>query len=567
MKQGDKLIVTIIDYGSNGEGIAKQEGYVIFAPYTIVGETVKIRITYVKKNFAQSALEEIITPSSLRRQPCCNRFTKCGGCDLLHIEYTEQLRLKKSAIQNTFAKNYKREIVIDDVVPSKNILGYRNKVSLPFGMVNNKVALGFYRENTHKIVSVTKCFLQGEWIEKIIECTLEYANSLNLSVYDEITSKGLLRNLVARRIANHTVITIVATDNLPELSLLVAKLNAYYNSYSLYLNINKNKGNSIFKGDVELIAGVDGSVKIRDVALNINPMSFLQVNDDIRDKIYDRVESLIRDKAGSVVIDAYAGVGILGANLAKKGIKVYNLEIVPQAVDDANDLARKNDIEDYVTNICGDSAIELPKLIDSLKSDLDKCAIRSMKLNQPYFDLIKEGKKRFELRLNDDKRQKINIGDSICFSESTGIQKMLTVVKNKYTYADFETLFGELGTVQTGFGKILDINLAAKSMGEFYSESDIKKYGVVAIEVEPIKPTFSVILDPPRKGAEQTVLNAINSIDLDSIIYISCNPATLSRDMEILSSRYKPDFLTPYDMFPNTRHLECLTRLVPRKVE
>lgn len=562
MKQGDRFILDIIDYGSNGEGIAKQDGFVIFVPFSVVGEKVKARITFVKKNFATAVLEEIIEVSPKRVKPPCNRFGRCGGCDVLHIAYDEQLRLKKKTIENTFAKNTSVECVIDAVVPSPTVLGYRNKVSLPFGTVENRIAVGFYRENTHKIVSITKCFLQGEWIENIIKCVLSYANENKLSVYDEVTGKGLLRHLVVRKLDDYYMITVVATARLPRLSFLTKKLDEdYLGKYALYLNENKSKGNVILSGTADFIYGTQKSVTVRDVVLNVNPFSFFQVNDGIRDLIYDRVEKLVCPDAGKVVIDAYAGVGVMGADLAKKGVKVYNIEIVPEAVEDARKLVETNGLNDYVTSVCGDSALILPDLIDELDADLNKCAVHSMKLLSPYFQTIKQRKKRYELRLNEPKRRKIKIGDTICFNDISTGERLLTKVVDKKAYSTFEDLFADLGTVETGFGENVDTVLAAKSMEEIYPKERIAEHGALALEIEPVEKEIVIIIDPPRKGCDKKVLEAIKSSSADNVIYISCNPATLSRDLEILSSDFVPEFITPYDMFPNTRHAEVLCKL------
>ncbi len=562
MKQGDRLTLDIIDYGSNGEGIAKIDGFVIFVPFSMVGERVNVRITYVKKSFANAVLEEILIPSPNRVKPPCNRFTRCGGCDMLHMSYDEQLKLKHNAVVNTFGRNTKGNYSIEPCVPSPLILGYRNKVSLPFGVVDGRVALGFYREGTHKIVSITKCFLQGEWIEPIINSVLSYVAESSLTAYDDLSGKGLLRHLVVRRMNGFHTITIVATGKLPNVELLIKKLDCFIDGqYALYLNINKSKGNTILKGDMILLHGAEHAVSVRGIDVEIDPFSFFQVNDGVRDLIYDRVEEIIGESDGTVVIDAYAGVGILGANLAKNQKRVYNIEIVPEAVEDAKRLTRMNGLDNYVTSMCGDSAELIPKLIDELTADLNKCAVHSMKLLSPYFLSIKEGRKRYELRLNDAKRQAIKVGDTICFNDLSSGEQLLTVVRSKHAYSNYVELFDDLGTKICGFDHEIDSVTAARSMNEIYSQDQIDKYGAVALEIEPIQCKIVAVLDPPRKGADIRVLESIKNSGIDKIIYVSCNPATLSRDVEILSTDYQAVSITPYDMFPNTRHVESLVCL------
>ena len=184
IKQGDKLEVFVEDYGVNSEGIAKKDGFVIFIPFALKGERVLIRIDHVKKNFAYAALLSVLEASPFRVTPVCNRFTRCGGCDILNVAYEEQLRIKKSAVETTIARNYREGLLIDDVVPSKQF-AYRNKMALPFGTVNGKTAVGFYQEKTHKIASITKCFLQGVWAENLIDVVLSYANGEGIAAYDE----------------------------------------------------------------------------------------------------------------------------------------------------------------------------------------------------------------------------------------------------------------------------------------------------------------------------------------------------------------------------------------------
>lgn len=452
IKQNDILILDIIDYGINGEGVAKHGGIVVFVPFAIKGECIKAKITYVKRAYATAELVEVLSESHFRQKPVCNRFIRCGGCNLLHLAYEEQLRLKKEILNTTLKKNIGGEFTISDCIPSKKVLGSRNKVQLPFGVVNGKPALGFFRENTHKIVSVTKCFLHEDWLEKLIAVTLEFVNTNGISVYDETTGKGLLRHLVARHIDKQLCLVLVANGrHLPKSEIYIGMLGKEFGDFSLYLSVN-TKDTNVILGD-ELLPLVEKPfvINILGLSAQLNPLSFLQVNDEIRDEIYRAV--IEKTSSSDIVIDAFSGVGIIGAVLAKNGVKnVYNIEIVPEAIADANALAAQNGIADSVINICGDAAVELPKLLKYIK------------------------------------------------------------------------------------------------------------------ESSPAAQKVSIILDPPRKGVASAVIEALNGIDHPvELIYVSCNPATLSRDLALLTknNNYVINSITPYDMFPNTRHLEtlvCMTR-------
>jgi|GEM_PF-453298 len=560
IEQGKKLELRIEDYGVNGEGIAKTNGFVIFINYALLGERVLARIDHVKKDFAYATLLQVLEPSEFRVQVPCNRFTRCGGCDILALDYQKQLELKKRSLVNTFSKNYGQNVDIQDVVPSPN-LEYRNKLTIPFGMVNGKVAVGFYKEGTHKIVSITKCFLSGKWVEKLIAITLDYANSNNITVYDEQTQKGVLRHLYARKVDDFYSITLVVTQRPDNLDSFIQSVGKEFDNCAVYLNYNTQPNNVVLGKKSELVGGREVDVTVRGVKVSIDPNSFLQVNDYIRDKIYDKVEDLIKVGAGSVVIDAYSGVGLLGASFAKRGAKVYNLEIVPEATADGKKLADKNGLSLYVQNICCDSAKELPKLVESLK-DKTKCAIHSMKLQNEYFDKIKNGVKTIELRLNDKKRQLIKKGDSICFTSQRG-EQIVCRVDELYNYPTFRELFDHVPLSACGFSDITK-DAAAKSMREFYSKEDESTFGALGIKITPVDVSVNVILDPPRKGCDKAVLDALKTIDVNGLIYISCNPATLTRDLKYLSDVYTPTLVIPYDMFPNTRHIETVCLLTKK---
>ena len=453
-KQGDFLNLTIIDYGMEGEGIAKdEEGYTFFVPFALKEEVVKVRVTYVKKQLVYTVLLEVIKASDNRIKPICNRFSRCGGCDMLHIKYDTQLEIKKKNIENLFKKNTKINVCIDDIVCSSNTLGYRNKIQLPFGTVNNKVAVGFYEKNSHKIASITKCFLQGTWVEPIINCALIYANNNKLKAYSDETKEGLLRHLVVRKVDNGYSITLVTNKIFPPkidefISLLTEKIG---DNFSFSVSIKQKQDNVILGESLKTIKEYPLYADILGLKMGINPFSFLQLNNEIRDKIYLQVINEIKkeDKENLLVIDAYAGVGAIGLLLAKENVSVCNIEIVKEATLDAENFRKINNIDkSLINNINGDAAIEIPKLIEK------------------------------------------------------------------------------------------------------YNNKNIV-----------------IVLDPPRKGCNKIVLDAIKTIQNNvKIIYISCNPATLTRDIQILNENndYNIEYVKPYDMFPQTSHVETVCLLTKK---
>lgn len=451
-KQGDFLELYIDSYGMDGEGISHtSNGFTIFVPYALKGEKVKVRVTYVKRQLIFTTLLEILEPSKDRVKPLCNRFPRCGGCDLLHMAYTTQLEIKRENIKSLFQKNAKLDIQVEPVIPSPCTLGYRNKIQLPFGTVNGKVAVGFYEKSSHKIASITKCFLHGEWVEPFIKCALDYANTNNLTAYNDTTKQGLLRHLVIRKVENGYSIVLVTNQIFPP------KIHAFEDSlkatigdnFSLYVSIKKSHDNVILGETIKPVKEYPLYADILGLKMSINPYSFLQLNNEIRDKIYTYILSEVQktDSFNLLVIDAYAGVGAIGAKLAQQGIPVKNIEIVKEATIDAENFRKQNNISaSLLENINGDAAKVIPSLIEQ----------------------------------NQDK-------------------------------------------------------------------------------------DIVVILDPPRKGCDKSVLEAIKTIQKPcKIYYISCNPATLTRDIQVLCENDKNitiEKVQPYDMFPETSHVETVCLL------
>lgn len=559
IKQGDKLKVFIQDYGVEGEGVAKVDGFVIFVPFALKGEEVFVRVEHVKKGFAYAVLLEILSPSPYRVTPPCNRFTRCGGCDILNMDYKEQLQFKKQSLAVTLLRNARLQLQIQDVVPSAQF-AYRNKLAVPFGTVNGKTALGFYRKNTHKIVSVTKCFLEGEWAEILMACVLDYVSAEGLSAYDEDTRKGVLRHLYARYEQGFLSVALVVTRAPKRIEALEKRIAARFPSFALYLNYNRKPTNVILGEETVLVGGKEQEIEVNGLIVQVHPLSFLQVNDAIRDAIYRKVMECVNVKGGSVVIDAYAGVGMLGCILAKEGCKVYNLEIVKEAVADGDKLVLRNGLTERVLNECCDSAKRLPALMDELRTDLKKCAVFTMNLQQEYFDKIVSGEKTYELRLYNKTRKRLKVRDSVCFEAQDGKSQVLCEITSLTRFNSFESLFKEIPLSACGFANV-GLSGALEIMNGIYSKQEQSEYEAVAIGVRVIEPRVSVVLDPPRKGCDERVLQAIIDAKVPTVCYVSCNPATLARDLAFLSGAYTIDFVEPYDMFPNTRHVETLCML------
>lgn len=443
--QPNKYIeLKIRDLGFNGEGVGEYEGYTVFVPFALPNEIVKAKVLHVKKNLVYANLVEVLTKSNDRIEVECNRFTKCGGCDLLHLNYKKQLEYKKQMLKNTLSKMI-GEVKVNEVVASKENIRYRNKIQIPFGKNENGVILGFYKPKTHSIASITKCFLQDENIEKLIKITLDFANSNGLSVYKN--GKGLLRYLVARYIDNAIFVTLVINgEDVININNYYEILLANFDKVSLSLCVNKKDTNVILSNKIIKINSNISKVRYMGLTVDINPLSFLQVNDYIAQKIYQKIIDYVKDNQIECVIDAYSGVGLLGALISKEtSAKIINIDIVKEAIDDANNLIKINSLKGNFENICADAKDVLQKVLDNNK---------------------------------------------------------------------------ELKTL--------------------------------------------LVVDPPRKGLSNEVCKVINNLDATiDLVYVSCNPATLARDLSRLTN-YDISSITPYDMFPQTYHIETMVFLTKK---
>ncbi len=443
LRIGDEIEGTVSDFGMSGEGIVKLGAYPVFVPFAIVGEQVKIKITYAKKDYAFGELIEVLSPSKDRIKPRCRYFGRCGGCDLQHLDAPMQEKVKRLNLVRTLMKNAGLDIVVPEVVSGAR-WAYRNKLSLPFGSLgkHGKTVLGFYEKKSHWVVPMKSCPLHGDWADKLIAAVSAWANENGIKAYDEKTGKGQLRHLVARYVTTLSVTVVVNGDNLPHADNLVKKLNAVFDGYALYVCPNKTRTNVIMGDSVKLIHGKETPQELGAFSAVVSPLSFLQVNDEIRDRLYFDVCKALDGFEGDIV-ELYSGVGLLTAEIASRlpDAEITAVEIVPSAVDDARSLIKKLGLDGRVTEICADAVEYMSSLEKS-----EKCR--------------------------------------------------------------------------------------------------------------------AVVVDPPRKGCDVPVLEGIVKADFGKIVYVSCNPATLARDLKfLLANGYTLTSIQPYDMFPQTMHVETLVVL------
>ena len=468
LKKNDEKIGVVVSVGDSGEGIIKDEGYVIFVPFALPGETIKYKVLKVSKNIVFGKIIDVLEPSEFRTKPKCPVFTKCGGCQLQHLCYEQQLSVKKESVENAFRKVAFIEINAQKTVCGANSFRYRNKLQLPVSQSGEKVYIGFYAENSHRVIEIEDCPINAKWTKNLILAVKTYMSLYNLKGYNEITRKGDIREVTAREVDGNLIITLVTLKrNLPRIDKLIEIIEGNIgNNFSLYLNFNDKPTNQIYGKDFTLVYG-EGEYKgeMLGIKYSMGVQSFMQVNSEVCEKLYSTVKSLLSTSENSVVVDAYSGAGLMTALLAKDVSKAIGIEIVEEAVQLADILAKENGLSQKVFNYNGKCEEIMPDII------------------------AKEKQKNAEICL---------------------------------------------------------------------------------------------VLDPPRKGCDIKVIESIIKSDIDKIVYVSCKPTTLARDVGLLVgtltfdngqikkaenplARYKVETVIPFDMFPQTKHVETLVCLSHKK--
>ena len=457
MEKNDIVKVSCAALGTQGEGIAKKDNVTLFIPGFLPGERGDVRVLKVKGNVGYARLEELRTPAEVRVRPKCAVFGKCGGCQLQHLKYHMQLKFKTGLVRDCLKKIAGLDGPVAPCERSEKEYGYRNKLQMPIGQRGGENVIGFYAERSHRIVPTQACPLHPEWSEGLISALLQFMEKCGLDGYNEETGEGQLRHIVVRELRKKYIVTLVTTvPELKGIDYLFFLLDKVFPEYSFWLNLNDKKTNVIFGEKFTLLKG-PGFYDCQDggITYEVGPQTFVQVNENVRTKLYERALSYADE--GDAVIDCYAGGGLLTAKFAKKCRKAYGIEIVPEAHDCAEKLRTGNAFEDKMYNLCG-------RVEDLLPSVLEK------------------------------------------------------------------------------------------------------------------EPDAMVVLDPPRAGVARSVLDLLIEKKIRKIVMISCDPATLARDVGILTGSlveqngalvktltpegcYSLVSVEPFDMFPQTKHVETLVLL------
>lgn len=372
MVEKNQIISAVTDaLSSNGEGIVRHEGVTFFVPYCLPGEKVTFRVLKVKNGIGYGRAEEIITPAEERVRPKCPVFTRCGGCQLQHLDYRCQLRFKGNVVRDALRKIAGLDVSVPAAVRSDLPYGYRNKLQLPVGVDREGTnVVGFYAERSHRIVPVSGCPIHPEWSKGLISALRRYMSECAVKGYDEETGSGTLRHIVVREIGGRFIVVLVsASEKLPNLAHFKELLAEVFPTFTLWLNINDKNTNVIF-GKKFLLQSGPGYFEGEEggIRYEAGPATFVQVNAGVRAKLYAAVVRAIVSDGNEVIVDAYSGGGLLTAMLARSCKRVYGIELEEEAVRCADSLKEKNGLAN-MTNLCGRVEELLPGVLEAEKGE------------------------------------------------------------------------------------------------------------------------------------------------------------------------------------------------------
>lgn len=516
--KNDYVTVTIEDIGNEGEGIGKVDGFTLFIKDAILGDTVEAKIMKSKKNYAYAHLEKVIQPSPFRVEPVCSCHRQCGGCQLQTLSYDKQLAFKQNKIRNhlirigALAPEY-IDAHMEPIIGMENPFRYRNKAQYPVGTdKNGNIITGFYAGRTHSIIHNTDCALGAEENKEILEQILDYMRQNKVTAYNEATNTGLVRHILIRKgfTSKEIMVCLVihkkpsqnphknqaqthaTPEFLPNQEQLLSRLRQIPGMTSISVSINCENTNVIMGKEIHTLWGqatISDTIHVRDMTqegypvtgesltFHISPLSFYQVNPVQTEKLY----SLALEYAGltgkETVWDLYCGIGTISLFLARKAKCVYGVEIVPQAITDAKENARKNHITN-ATFLLGKAEEVLPAFYAGPNTALRQETDTPLHSNTPT---------------------------------------------------------------------------SREDSGDLEQKEDTQ-----AAMLHP----DVIVVDPPRKGCDSECLNTMLQMQPQRIVYVSCDSATLARDLKVLcEGGYEIGKIRGVDQFGMTGHVETVCLL------
>lgn len=368
MKKNDYIIGECIDYTHDGMGVVKVDGFPIFVKNMLVNEKGNIKIIKVLKNYAIGRLIDIIEVSINRVEPKCPLFKQCGGCHLQHLSNQEQENFKSKRVKDVLERIGHCYVDVHSCLMMENPWYYRNKVQVPVGLENDNVITGFYKPHSNDIVPMDRCYIQNEESNQIIIRIRELMNEYHIEPYNKITKQGNIKHILTKQGYYSKEMMVVFISNnkkIPHIFKVVNRLKKEFpHIKTIIQNINPRHDNVIL-GDKEIILYGEGFIEDQLLGLNyrISLKSFYQINPVQVETLYSKAIEFAEFSKDDVIIDAYCGIGTISLSCASKVKKVYGVEIVKEAIDDAKKNALRNDINnvEFYAEDAGEFMVEMAK--------------------------------------------------------------------------------------------------------------------------------------------------------------------------------------------------------------
>lgn len=367
LKKNEIYETTITGMTTEGSGVGRVDGTAVFITNTAIGDIIKTKIIKTSKNYAIGRIEEIVSPSPDRTESDCKYFSQCGGCTYRHITYEAECQIKQQRVQDAIARIAGFEnLKINPIVGGKSRNHYRNKAQLPVGKDSKgNLIMGFYAYHSHRIVDSTSCNLQPDEFTEISKIVKNWAVKNKIQPYNEATHTGLLRHLYIRiaEVTGEIMVCLVINGNsISFTDELINQLKAVKGFKSLQLNINKEKTNVVLGKKCITLYGSDYITDILcGLKFNISPLSFYQVNRTQAENLYSIAQKYAQLEKDDILLDLYCGTGTIGLSMAHKVKKLIGVEIIPQAIENAKENAKLNNINN-AEFICADASTAATKL-------------------------------------------------------------------------------------------------------------------------------------------------------------------------------------------------------------
>ena len=388
----------ICDYTAEGQGVAKIDGCAVFVPNAIAGERCRIRIEKVGKTWAAGKIVQILEKSPHRINRACPVAKLCGGCDFHHMDYEEECRLKADRVLQALNRIGGAGLDSVPITPAPSTHGYRNKAQYPVAAEkNSRCYAGFFKAGTHQVVQNKRCLILPQEADTVKDAVIDYMNQYRISAYDEITHKGLVRHIYVRQgaVSRQILVCIAANGRrLPRVEALLERLKKIPGFTTLVLSVNTKPGNAIL-GDEFITLYGPGYIDDTLCGLNfrLSPRSFYQVNHPQAQKLYRAAIAAAGITKKDTVLDLYCGVGTISLIMSQAAGKVIGVEVIPQAVEDAKENARRNGINnaDFLCADAGTAALELERqgiradvaVVDPPRKGLNTDAIEALSRMSP----------------------------------------------------------------------------------------------------------------------------------------------------------------------------------------